>query len=158
MKVSVSDGTNSATTNIEFQLLKYPEPPLFPEPSSLTAVMKKSEAVGTIIMTVRADDSEPARTGEISYKIVEDPQDVFEINNTTGVLSLARTLDMKDPSGVLTLRVQATKRTDLGLEGRSSTELSVFYLEAEHTNSGLNLGSNCYCGQKKNVLVVNIEH
>ena len=136
LKVSVSDGTFSANTNIEFNLLRYPAPPVFPEPGFLTAVVERSEAVGTIIMRVRAEDREPGQPGEIHYKIVENPQNLFEIHNTTGALSLARKLDqrlLKDPSGVLTVRLQAAKRTDFGLEGRNSTELSIFLLEAGNT-------------------------
>ena len=138
MKVSVSDGTFSATTVIEFSLLRYPAPPVFPEPGFLSAVVERSQALGTIIMRVRAEDREPDLAGEINYRLVSNPHNLFEIHNTTGVLSLARRLDrrlLRDPSGVLSLSLQAAKRTELGLEGRSSTELSIFYLEREDTRS-----------------------
>ena len=136
MKVSVSDGTFSATSSIEFNLLTPPAPPVFPEQVSIIGVVKRDDAVGRVVMMVRAEDPEPSQPGEIKYQIVENPHGLFAMNTTTGALSLGRKLDrraLRDSSGVLTVRVEATKRTLLGLEGSSSTELSILYIEMEDT-------------------------
>ena len=75
---------------------------------SLLGVINETDQVGSVVMKIQAVTGD--RNSQISYELIENPQNYFALDQTTGILTIARQLDraaLAAPNNVLTLAVRA---------------------------------------------------
>ena len=57
--------------------------------SSLTMLpLSEAESIGSVLYTVHAEDRDSGANGRVRYQLTQNTQQVFQINPTTGELSL----------------------------------------------------------------------
>ena len=86
-------------------------PPVF-KTGSLTGIVNEDDAVGTVIMKIRAKDGDTGNPRRIIYELIENPFNYFDIDTNSGELRIAKQLDRESlgaSSGVLGLRVRASE-------------------------------------------------
>ena len=107
----VFDGIFNDTTDMVFTVLDVQNsPPVFE--GSQTGVVNEDDAVGTVIMTIRAKDGDTGNPRRIIYELTENPLNYFDIDTNSGEIRIAKQLDRESlgpSSGVLTLRVKASE-------------------------------------------------
>ena len=75
---------------------------------SLLGVISETHQVGSVVMNIQAVTGD--RTSQMIYELIENPQNYFALDQTTGSLTIARQLDrlaLAPPNNVLTLTVTA---------------------------------------------------
>ena len=74
--------------------------------------MNEDDAVGTVVMSIKANDGDTGNPRRIIYELVENPLNYFDIDTNSGDLRIAKQLDREAlgaSSGVLTLQVRASE-------------------------------------------------
>ena len=111
IQLGVFDGKFNDTTDIVFNVLDVQNsPPVFE--GSLTGIVNEDDAVGTVIMNIKANDGDTGNPRRIIYELVENPLNYFDIDTNSGDLRIAKQLDREAlgaSSGVLTLQVRASE-------------------------------------------------
>ena len=111
IELGVFDGRFNDTTDIVFNVLDVQNsPPVFE--GSLTGIVNEDDAVGTVIMNIKAKDGDTGNPRRIIYELVENPLNYFDIDTNSGDLRIAKQLDRESlgaSSGVLTLQVRASE-------------------------------------------------
>ena len=91
--------------------------PEFQAPTSRIYI-REDETVGNVIITVKATDQDQGVNGHLEYSIIKgDPEQMFDIDKSTGSISVAKELDY-EKIPVYNIIVQAE---DHGFYSRSST-------------------------------------
>ena len=75
---------------------------------SLLGVINETHQVGSVVMNIRAVTGDS--NSQISYELIDNPQNYFALDQTTGSLTIARQLDreaLAAPNNVLILTVRA---------------------------------------------------
>jgi len=81
----------------------------------LTAMVTEGDEIGTLVLTATIEM--PANSAaKMTYKLLENPQDLFEMDTETGELRTAANIDREslDNSGLLLVRFRATSTSDVG--------------------------------------------
>ena len=74
----------------------------------LLGVITETDEMGSVVMNIQAVTGDT--NSQIYYELINDPDDYFGLDQTTGSLTIARQLDrvaLAPPSNVLTLTVTA---------------------------------------------------
>lgn len=105
--VQASDGTLTRTQNVTISVTNVNENPIFS--SGTTATVSESASNGTTVIDVNANDGDGGATDTgLTYTIQSgNTGSVFAINASTGVITVANTLD-RETTGSYTLVVRAT--------------------------------------------------
>jgi len=105
--VQASDGTLTRTQNFTISVTNVNENPIFS--SGTTATVSESASNGTTVIDVNANDGDGGATDTgLTYTIQSgNTGSVFAINASTGVITVANTLD-RETTGSYTLVVRAT--------------------------------------------------
>ena len=90
--------------------------------SHYSVVVEEDTPVGMVVLTVQASDLDVGTNGEVLYRIISQSADYFEIETSTGAITVDRTLSGADVVHNLTLG--ATDRGDVPLS--SSATLTVY--------------------------------
>ena len=129
IQLAVTDGEFNVTTDFQLNVLQFL--PVFE--GSLTAVMNRTMAVGSVILNLRAEDGDTQNPGEMIYELVENPQDYFALDIKSGALSLARELEdrQRTPRNsreiyqVFNVRVRAYKAVQGQLKGSTTAVATI---------------------------------
>nr|CAH7738219.1 unnamed protein product [Callosobruchus chinensis] len=103
-------------------------PPYFV--GGLEAEVSEDAPIGTLVMTVHAEDGDRGVPRKIQYEIVDNPKDYFLLDAMTGELRTAKPLDkeaLDDPKGIIKINIKANELVD-GM--RSIDPLTVTTAEA----------------------------
>ena len=76
---------------------------------SLLGVINETDEVGSVVMNIQAVTGD--RNSQIIYELIENPQNYFALDQTTGSLTIARQLDreaLTPPNNILILTVRAS--------------------------------------------------
>ena len=76
---------------------------------SLLGVITETDQVGSVIMNIQAVTGD--RNSQIMYELLENPQNYFSLDKTTGALTIAKELDrvaLRDTKNLLILTVRAS--------------------------------------------------
>ena len=121
----------SNTTTVSIEILDINDnPPVFSAPSYATSTSEFTP-IGASLLTVVASDADAGPNGQISYQLVDTS--VFIINETTGVVSTAASLDREvQPTYTFTVVT-----TDGGLPQLSSTVQATVNVLDENDNPPL---------------------
>ena len=129
--LGVFDGKYNDTTNIVFNVLDVQNtPPVFE--GSLTGIVNEDDAVGTVIMNIKAKDGDTGNPRRIIYELMENPLNYFDIDTNTGDLRIAKQLDRESlgaSSGVLTLQVRASELIN-GQPGKNISNTNIENISA----------------------------
>ena len=109
--IRVTDGSNTASATIEITVLPYNEhSPVFAGGlNAATATIAENAAIGASVYDVDATDTDDGRDGVIVYSIVSGSGGKFAVNPSTGLVTVAGTLDVES-TPTYTLVVAATDR------------------------------------------------
>ena len=111
IQMVVNDGIHNDTADLVFTVRDVQNmPPVFE--GSLTGIVNEDDAVGTVIMKIRAKDGDTGNPRRIIYELIENPFNYFDIDTNSGELRIAKQLDRESlgaSSGVLGLRVRASE-------------------------------------------------
>lgn len=106
-----TDGHFNTTTDLDIFVKDVQDsPPIF---ESLTStIISENSSIGTLVMTVKAKDSDKGEPREIVYDLVTNFMDYFSLDSKTGALHTARPLDREkilDDSGTVQITVRASE-------------------------------------------------
>ena len=93
--------------------------PLFNFFSGLMASLSKSDGVGTVIMTVRAE----AGNQPVSLELWSWNNDYFALDPTSGQLSIAKPLDKKDRAASDDIIILTVRASVEGQSGKLTAEI-----------------------------------
>ena len=78
-------------------------------------MVTEGDEIGTLVLTATVE-MPVNNAGKMTYKLLENPQDLFEMDAETGELRTAANIDREslDNSGLLLVRFRATNNNDVG--------------------------------------------
>ena len=100
----------------------------------LLGVITETHEVGSVIMTIQAVTGD--RNSQMIYELLDNPQDYFTLDQTTGNLTIAKELDrvaLAPPNNVLTLTV--TAKAGSGPGSSSTAEVTIILKQADTTTT-----------------------
>ena len=111
IQLVVFDGRFNDTKDMVFNVQDVQNmPPVFE--GSLTGIVNEDDAVGTVIMKIKAKDGDTGNPRQLIYELIENPLNYFDIDTNNGDLRIAKQLDreaLEASSGVLKLRVRTSE-------------------------------------------------
>ena len=105
--------------------------PTFKAP--LLGVITETDQVGSVVMNIQAVTGDS--NSQMIYELLDNPQDYFTLDQTTGNLTIAKELDrvaLAPPNNVLTLTV--TAKAGSGPSYSSTAEVTIIPKQADSTS------------------------
>lgn len=111
VRLVAEDGRHNATESVSVKVKDVQNrPPIFV--GSLTGIVDEDAPVGTLVMTLKANDGDEGDPRNVTYSLVTNPEDFFSIHPLTGEVRTARLLDKElfpFSNGVINVGVKATE-------------------------------------------------
>ncbi|XP_054711474.1 cadherin-87A-like [Uloborus diversus] len=111
LRLIADDGRHNSTAQVSLTVQDVQNrPPVFV--GSLTGIVDEDAPVGTLVMTIKANDGDEGDSRNITYDLVTNPEEFFTIHPISGELRTARLLDKEifpSSNGVINVGIKATE-------------------------------------------------